>query len=429
MRPITTFQALSGPLLIVGGLMLAPPALAAETWNSAGLDLPDGFCATEYASDAGEPRHLAAASSGENGTIYVNLAENIDGHGLMALRDTDGDGVADERETFGEGGGTGLAIHDGWLYAATVTDIYRYELGDSMTPTGEPEHLVSGMPQQSSHAARGLSVSDDGQLFVNIGAPSNACQESDRAPGSPGQDPCPLLEEQGGIWQFSATETGQQFSAEARFATGVRNMFALDYNRGESQLYGVQHGRDQLYSNWPDTFTQEESVHLPAEQMFAIDEGDHLGWPFCYYDPDENRKVLNPEYGGDGSKVGRCDQYKEPIAAFPAHWAPMDLMFYTGDAFPQKYRDGAFIAFHGSWNRAPSPQAGYRVVFQPFDNGEPSGDYATFAGPNGFTGAETVQSPDDAEHRPAGLAQGPDGALYISDDAGGTIFRVTFDNG
>jgi len=412
----------SGGVLLAAGAFFAPAVSAAGSCATAGLDLPAGFCATEFATDAGQPRHLAVA---DNGAVYVNLANAVDGHGLMALRDSDGDGIADTRKSFGEGGGTGLAIHDGWLYAATVTDIYRYKLGDSLVPEGKPEHLVSDLPRQTTHSARGLAVGNDGMLYVNNGAPSNACQESDRSPGSKGQDPCPLLEEHAGIWQFSATETGQTFSADKRFATGIRNMFALTYHDG--QLYGAQHGRDQLYSNWSDRFTQKQSAHLPAEELFAIDKDDNFGWPFCYYDPNQKEKVLGPEYGGDGSKIGRCDQFEKPIAAYPAHWAPMAILFHDGDAFGDKYNNGAFIAFHGSWNRAPSPQAGYRVIFQPFKDGKPTGNYEDFAGAEGFTGKAEIKSPGSAEHRPAGLAQGPDGALYISDDAGGTIFRVIHD--
>jgi glucose/arabinose dehydrogenase len=419
-----SLQALCATALAATGLFVASAAGAAERCDSAGLDLPDGFCATAFARDAGAPRHLAAA---DNGAVYANLANDVDGHGLMALRDTDNDGKADERKTFGEGGGTGLAIHGGWLYAATVTDIYRYKLGANLVPQGAPEHIVTGLPQQSSHAARGLAVSDDGKLFVNNGAPSNACQKSDRSPGSKGQDPCPLLTNHGGIWRFSATETGQQFTPKARYATGLRNTFALDWHDG--QLYGAQHGRDQLHSNWPDLFTPEQSAQLPAEQLFAIDAGDDFGWPYCYYDPKKKKKVLGPEYGGDGDKIGRCDKFEKPLVAYPAHWAPMDILFHDGVGVGEKYSGGAFIAFHGSWNRAPQPQAGYRVIYQPFDNGRPTGDYQNFAGPRGVTGTRTVRSPGNADHRPAGLAQGSDGALYISDDAGGTIFRVTREGG
>jgi len=380
-------RLLSGSALLAGGALFAPAVLAAESCDTAGLDLPDGFCATEFATDASEPRHLAVA---DNGTVYVNLANDVDGHGLMALRDSDGDGVADEHKSFGMGGGTGMIINDGWLYAATVTDIYRYKLSDSLVPEDEAEHLVTGLPEQSVHAARGLAIKDD-MLFVSNGAPSNACQEQDRAPGSKGQDPCPLLENHGGIWQFSATEADQKFTPDARFATGIRNMFAITVHDG--QLYGAQHGRDQLYSNWPEQYSQEQSAHLPAEELFAVDKGDNFGWPFCYYDPKMDKKVLGPEYGGDGKEVGRCDPFEDPIAAYPAHWAPMAILFPEGDSLGGEYADGAFIAFHGSWNRAPSPQAGYRVIYQPFEDGKPTGDYQDFAGDVGFQGSKEIKAP------------------------------------
>jgi glucose/arabinose dehydrogenase len=129
-----------------------------------------------------------------------------------------------------------------------------------------------------------------------------------------------------------------------------------------------------------------------------------------------------PEYGGDGKTVGRCASARGPELAFPAHWAPNGLVFSAGDLFPPAYRDGAFIAFHGSWNRAPV-QAGYNVVFAPFRDGRAVGTWEVFA--QGFAGAQ-VQTSRDAAHRPTGLAVGPDGSLYVSDDRGGRIYRILF---
>jgi mono/diheme cytochrome c family protein len=132
--------------------------------------------------------------------------------------------------------------------------------------------------------------------------------------------------------------------------------------------------------------------------------------------------VLAPEYGGDGGKVGDCNKSEPPVAALPAHWAPNDLKIYKASHFPKAYQGGAFIAFHGSWNRAPGPQGGYNVVFQPLSDGEASGNYTVFA--DSFAGRK--KEPGAAIHRPSGLAVGPDGALYITDDKAGRIWRVTY---
>ena len=133
--------------------------------------------------------------------------------------------------------------------------------------------------------------------------------------------------------------------------------------------------------------------------------------------------MLAPEYGGDGKKTAG-ENALDPVATFPAHMAPNALLFYTGDMFPEEYKNGAFIAFHGSWNRAPLKQKGFLVAFVPFENGKPSGEWQIFA--DGFAGLEEVSSPSEAEHRPTGLAQGPDGSLYVSDDSGGSLFRIVY---
>ena len=157
--------------------------------------------------------------------------------------------------------------------------------------------------------------------------------------------------------------------------------------------------------------------------MYELKQGDNAGWPYIYYDQIQHKKILAPEYGGDGKKEGPSGII-EPTVAFPGHMAPNGLLFYTGNMFPEKYKNGAFVAFHGSWNRAPEPQKGYFVAFVPFKDGKPSGDWEIFA--DNFAGGPDFVSPGKAKHRPCGLAQGPDGALYVSDDQGGTIYKITY---
>lgn len=412
--------------LVIGVLTLTIPPRNAQAKpgcdaRNGGIQLPPGFCATVFADKLGPARHMAVR---DNGDVYVALSRARDGGTIVALRDTDGDGHADKIERFGQEPGTGIGIHDGALYFASTMRIVRYPLqhGD-LLPKGPPQVVVGGIPEQRQHSARSLAFDRSGWLYMNSGAPSNGCQRQDRTPGSRGMDPCPLLRLHGGIWRFQADRVGQTYGADQRFATGIRNAVAIAWNTADHHLYVVQHGRDELHGLWPKIYSVTQGVHLPAEQFFEVEQGDNFGWPYCYYDPEKNLKVLAPEYGGDGTRVGRCAEYKQPIVAFPAHWAPDGLLFYSGRQFPARYRGGAFIAFHGSWNRTPKPQQGYKVVFVPFRDGRP-GKWQDFA--LGFAGAQIIHSPGEAEYRPTGLAQGPHGALYISDDHHGRIWRVTY---
>lgn len=392
--------------------------------GNGGISLPRGFCATVFADRLGPARHMAVRA---NGDVYVSLARPQGGGAIVALRDSTGDGHADQIRRFGSTGGTGIAIHGGYLYFASTTRIVRYRLNrGTLVPQARPETVVQDMPAQREHNARSLAFGSGGWLYMNSGAPSNACQRRDRAPGSPGIDPCPLLRLHGGIWRFRADRLGQSYGPDQRFATGIRNAVALAWNGTDGHLYAVQHGRDQLHGNWPQRYSAAQSARLPAEELFRIEQGDDFGWPYCYYDPRQQLKVLAPEYGGDGSTIGRCARLKGPLVAFPAHWAPDGLLLYSGRQFPAAYRGGAFIAFHGSWNRAPEPQQGYKVVFLPMHHGRP-GRWRDFA--RGFAGVAVIRNPGAAAHRPTGLAQGPDGSLYISDDRGGRIWRVVYAGG
>jgi glucose/arabinose dehydrogenase len=414
--------AFSGPAFGQAGQLALGDDTPADT--DAGIRVPAGFDAQVFADGLGRARHIAVR---DNGNVYVALRQARPEGGVVALRDENGDGAADRIEYFGEHAGTGMAIHGGFLYASSDNAIYRYRLpeGAALVPENGPEAVVEGFPQQRSHASKALALDASGNLYVNVGAPSNACQETDRTPGSPGQEPCRLLENHAGIWRFDADKTAQTFKDGERFITGTRNIVALDWNPEAGALYFAMHGRDQLHELFPDLYTVEQSAELPAEEFNIVRAGGNYGWPYTYWDHQKGVRVVAPEYGGDGRTVAEEGEYVTPLLAFPGHWAPNDLLFYTADGgFPEAARGGAFIAFHGSWNRAPLPQGGYNVVFVPFENAAPIGEWAVFA--DGFKGAEVLEDSDDAAFRPMGLAQGPDGALYITDSVQGRIWRVTY---
>jgi glucose/arabinose dehydrogenase len=422
---IFCFIVLSGIAAVLVGARGAAP-IACDPDNG-GITLPPGFCAVVVADNLGKARHLTVGvmvnGAAPNGDVYVALQRPRDGGSIVALRDADGDGKADIIERFGDPGGTGIAVHNGYLYFATPTSVLRYRMiPGQLKPNTTPETVVSDLPVQSQHQDKGIAFDGKGGLYINIGAPSNACQVRDRTGGSPGQDPCPLLEEHGGIWRFEENKTGQTLKDGQRYATGMRQMIALAWH--DDALYAAMHGRDQLDTLWPSLFTTEQNAELPAETLLRVDRGSNFGWPYCYVDPTQNKLFLNPEYGGDGKKSDRCSTFTVPLTAFPAHWAPNDLMFYTGTQFPAKYRGGAFIAFHGSWNRAPMPQGGYNITFVPFRNGRPSGQYEIFA--DGFAGRTPLASPNVAVARPGGLVMATDGSVYVAEDQKGRIWRIFY---
>lgn len=390
--------------------------------DNAGLKLPPGFGALSVADSVGKARHIVTTTQG---AIYVKLDRLREGKGILRLKDVNGDGKIDEVKSFGDYRGTGITIKNDYLYASSNDEVFRYKLDKNgeVINSDAPEKIIKGLVNGRQHNTKSLVLDDKGNIYVNIGAPTNSCQEQDRGVGSKGKEPCPILDSAAGIWQFKADKLNQSYNEGVRYATGLRNVMGLDWNYQVNELFVVQHGRDQL-DMFPQYFSPQQNAIIPAEEMFLVKKGANCGWPYCYFDVQQNKKVLAPEYGGDGKKTDRCDGMEKPIVAFPAHMAPNALLFYTGSMFPEKYKNGAFVAFHGSWNRSPEKQEGFYVAFVPFKDGKPSGNWEVFA--DGFAGVEPVMSTRQAKHRPCGLAVGSDGSLYVSDDVKGTIYRIVY---
>ena len=411
------------------------PKLPSGDPDNGGLFIPDNFEAIVVTdSIEGKARHL---SVDEFGTVYVNLRYSKSGEAIAILRDTTQNGKTDIIERYGNfkkrnsgsrgGYSTAMKIYNGYVYFSSELVVYRYKLDKKgQIIPGDPEIIMTDDHEhkQHQHIGKPIAFDNKGYMYVPFGGPSNACQVEDRIPGSPGIDPCPQLEDHGGIWRFDANKIGQTQKDGYKFATGIRSVVGLDWNPVDKSLYAVVHGRDDLYRLYPEIYTPWESALLPSEEFIRVTEGSDFGWPYCYYDQLQNKKVLSPEYGGDGKIVGRCESCDDPVIGFPGHWAPNDLMFYTGDQLPKRYKNGAFIAFHGSTNRAPYPQSGYFVGFVPFKDGKATGKWEIFA--DGFAQVDPIVSVYRVVNRPMGISTGPDGSIYISDSNQGKIWRIIY---
>ncbi|QMU30880.1 PQQ-dependent sugar dehydrogenase [Adhaeribacter radiodurans] len=387
-----------------------------RTTEQANLKLPTGFKATVVADDLVAARHLVVSKSGD---IYVKLSKLKDGKGLYHLRDTNKDGFLDQQTGIGNYPGTGIALKNNYLYSASNTGVYRYQLNakEEVMQPEQPEEIVKGLVAKTRDVSKSIAVDNKGNLYVTVGSPDETCRDD----SGKGIMPCPLLDSVGGIWQFKTNKKNQSYSDAVHYATGLKNVVGLDWNTSTNSLFAMMHGRGQFHDKFPQYYTPEQSMQLPAETMFELKApGADAGWPYVYYDHKQKKKMLTPEYGGDGKKTGG-EKALDPVVAFPAHLGPNGLLFYTGTMFPARYKNGAFIAFHG---KSTELQKGYMVAFVPFKNGKPSGDWEIFA--DNFAGVDLVQPTGPIQHRPCGLAQGPDGALYVSDDLKGTIYRITY---
>lgn len=380
------------------------------------LILPAGFSASILASDLGATRHIAVT---KNGDIFVKLSKLKDGKGVYLLRDTDKDGVIDDQKLFGNYPGSGVTINKGYLYSSSNSGVYRYKLNDKeeVIDFENPEEIVYGLIDTGRDNAKPVVIDEAGNLYVAVGTDNDPCRIAGTGKG---MTPCTILDSAAGVWKFKADQLNQTYSAGTRYATGLKNIVGFDWNASTKTLFAMMHGRGKFHDFYPQYYTPKQSAELPAETMYELRQGDDAGWPYTYYDQFQKKKILAPEYGGDGKKTG-APKAINPTVAFPAHLAPNGLLFYTGKMFPARYRNGAFVAFHG---QSPELKKGYLVAFVPFANGKPSGKWEIFA--DNFAGTDLVKPTGPIQHRPCGLAQGPDGALYVTDDLNGTIFKIEY---
>lgn len=421
--------------VFIAGARNPEEKLPAGDPDNGGLTTPAGFETLVVADSTGLARHITVNS---NGDIYVKLRYFGKGQqgGTVALRDTNGDGKADIIKNFGNypdqsSLANGITIRNNYLYYSSSLVVYRSKLiPGQLLPDEKVEVILKDDHEHGTHwhITKPMAFDNKGNMYVPFGAPSDACQDMVNSPGgkpgSAGVMPCPDLEKHGGIWKFSADKPNQTQADGSLYATGLRSIVGMRWNNADESLYAVVHGRDNLHRLFPGLFSSWQSAVLPSEEFVKVQQGTNVGWPYYYYDQMKGKKMLNPEYGGDGKKEGEGNKYQNPIMGFPGHWAPNDVLFYQGNQFPDRYKNGAFIAFHGSTNRAPYPQAGYFVAFVPFVNGKPTGKWEVFA--DGFAGEDPIINVSDAKARPMGLAEGPDGSLYITDSRKGKIWRIMF---
>ena len=404
--------------------------------DNGGLFLPDNFEALVVVDSLGPTRHIVV---NDNGDIYARLSHTRDGKGIIALRDLNNDGKADSIVHFGDyqndgRAATGITIHNGYLYASSRKRIYRNKLTEGeLVPSGETEIVLTDLDENvmtNWHTTKPLAFDNQGYMYVPFGSPSDACQDMSLygpvgIPGGKGLEPCPERENHAGIWRFEADKTDLTQADGYKFATGIRSVVGMEWNPNDQSLYAVGNGIDNFHTLFPDLYSSWQAAVLPSETLMKVTEGTDYGWPYAYYDHLQAKNVLQPGYGGDGMIIGRASEFDEPVVAFPGHWAPMDVMFYHGNQFPERYNHGAFVAFHGSTDRPPYPQAGFIVCFVPFDRqGNPLGTWEVFA--DGFAQVDTVVNTSDAVYRPMGLSTGPDGSLYISESNQGRIWRVMY---
>jgi len=337
------------------------------------VDLPAGFGISVFESGLRDPRMMAV---GPDGQLYV--AERGAGR-IVRLPDRDSDGVSDGLEVVFSGlnAPSSIAFYaDGSLYVGETTRVVRLSEPDADGAFTLREVIVDGLPS-GGHSTRTVLFSPDyAWLFVSVGSSCNVCLESDARRAT--------------IVRY--TPEGQD---ETIFAVGLRNAVGITFRPGTDELWATNNGRDWLGDD------------SPPETVYWVREGSDAGWPRCHAG-----RIIDPDHG----RPGDCDGVAVPEVELQAHSAPLGLVFYDGEQFPEEYRGSLFVAFHGSWNR--STPTGYKVVRVPMDGGSP-GVVTDFA-------AGWLRSIGARWGRPVDVVVGVEGSLFVSDDAGGVIYRIFY---
>lgn len=361
----------------VVGHVLKPSQTPATDDRVAALKVPAGFRIDKFADGLEKPRMLAVTA---DGSVYVTRREPGD---CILLKDTDGDGRADQRRVVAEKKGLhGVAFDGDRVYLVTVKEVFSTERRADGT-FGELKQIISDLPDGGQHPNRTLAIGPDHMLYISVGSTCNECAETN--------------DESATVLRMKPDGTAREI-----FASGLRNTIGFGWHLQTGEMWGMDHGIDWLGDN----------EH--GEELNQLVQGARYGWPVVY-----DKGKFNPAEEAKGTtKEEWARSSKEPVLLYTPHAAPMQMAFYTRDQFPPEYRGGAFVAMHGSWNR--KPPSGYEVVHIRFQDGKPV-EFKPFL--TGFLFQENGKPA--IMGRPTGIAVDRTGALLVSDDANGVIYRVS----
>lgn len=343
------------------------------------LDLPAGFSINVYRSGLGQARMLGVHAE------HVYVTQPMQGN-VIQLIDDDQDGVAEaQRVVAGDLPQVhGIAFHGTDVFLADVHHVYRGSVAAD-GGFGALETIVSDLPDGGQHSLRTLGIGPDELLYISVGSDCDACVEFN-------PEHATILR---------STLAGQAQGERTIFARGLRNTIGFGWHPTSGDLWGMDQGSD-----W-------RGDDLPPEELNAIAQGNDYGWPYCYANRHSDPVIQDPP---GQTKEAYCAATTPPVLLNQAHQSPIGLVFSTSSSFPQRYRDGAFIAFHGSWNRKPA--TGYRVAFVPFTAGQPQAV-------EDFVSGFLIRGGTATFGRPAGIAMADDGALLFTDDTNGIVYRVS----